>query len=236
MRSARKQAEGYARALDEWPPFLIVVDVGNVIELYADFSRQGKNYAQFPDRNSFRVGMADLRDEKVRERLRQVWLEPFALDPAKRAAEVTQDIAALLAEMTKTMERRAPSDDPVSRAEWAYKVSKFLMRCIFAMFAEDIGLLPKGAFLKLIEQHKGKASRFHIAANNFFGTMDSGGYSPAIQEDMAGPPISPTSKFLRGWSPSTRSARRKSVKASSGGCGRNIRRRAPSFAPRRTNR
>jgi hypothetical protein len=58
------------------------------------------------------------------------------------------------------------------------------MRCIFAMFAEDVGLLPKGAFLKLIEQHRGKANRFHLAANDFFTTMDKGGYSPVIQEDI----------------------------------------------------
>jgi len=162
MRSARKQAENYARALDEWPPFLIIVDVGHAIELYADFSRQGKNYAQFLDRNSFRIYMRDLRSPEVRGRLKLVWEDPFALDPAKRAAEVTQDIAALLAEMTKTMERRAPSDDAILKGEWAFKVSKFLMRCIFAMFAEDIDLLPQGAFLKLIEQHKGKANAFTL--------------------------------------------------------------------------
>jgi hypothetical protein len=184
MRSARKQAENYARALDEWPPFLIVVDVGHVIELYADFSRQGKNYAQFPDRNFFRIGIADLRSPDVRARLKAVWEDPFSLDPAKHAAEVTQDIAALLAKMTRTMERRARSDNPVLKGEWAFKVSKFLMRCVFAMFAEVVGLLPKGAFLKLIEQHKGKANRFHFAANDFFTTMDKGGYSPVIQEDI----------------------------------------------------
>ena len=184
MRSARKQAENYARALNEWPPFLIIADVGHAIELYADFSRQGKNYAQFPDRNSFRIYMEDLQSPEVRERLRLIWNDPLSLDPTKRAAEVTQDIAALLAEMTKTMERRSPSDDPTVKGEWAFKVSKFLMRCIFAMFAEDISLLPKGAFLKLIEQHKGKAKRFHIAASDFFATMDKGGYSPAIQEDI----------------------------------------------------
>lgn len=184
MRSARKQAENYAKALEEWPPFLIVVDVGHVVELYADFSCQGKNYAQFPDRNTFRISMKDLRSPDIRERLHLVWDDPFSLDPTKHAAEVTQDIAALLAKMTQTMERRAPSQEPQAKAEWAYKVSKFLMRCIFAMFAEDIGLLPKGAFLKLIESHKGKAKRFNIAANDFFGTMDEGGYSPAIQEDI----------------------------------------------------
>jgi len=41
---ARAQAEGYARALpapEGRPPFLMVVDVGNVIELYAEFTRSG---------------------------------------------------------------------------------------------------------------------------------------------------------------------------------------------------
>lgn len=45
MRNARDQAERYARALDAehgWPPFLIICDVGHCLELYADFSGQGK--------------------------------------------------------------------------------------------------------------------------------------------------------------------------------------------------
>src|SRR3546814_3121794 len=57
MRNARQQAENYARRLpaeEGWPPFLAIVDVGHVIELFADFSLQGKHYAQFPDRQSFR--------------------------------------------------------------------------------------------------------------------------------------------------------------------------------------
>jgi len=41
MLAARGQAERYAKALpasEGWPPFLIVVDVGHTMELYADFS------------------------------------------------------------------------------------------------------------------------------------------------------------------------------------------------------
>jgi hypothetical protein len=48
MLNARRQAEGYARALPVehgWPPFILVCDVGHVIETSADFSGQGKNYA-----------------------------------------------------------------------------------------------------------------------------------------------------------------------------------------------
>ncbi len=48
MRAAKRQAEGYARALDEWPPFLVVVDVGHCIELWSDFSRQGKTTRPSP--------------------------------------------------------------------------------------------------------------------------------------------------------------------------------------------
>ena len=58
LMRARAQAEGYARALpaDEGrPPFLVVVDVGNVIELYAEFSRSGATYTPYPDPRSHRI-------------------------------------------------------------------------------------------------------------------------------------------------------------------------------------
>ncbi|MEP2704494.1 MAG: type IIL restriction-modification enzyme MmeI [Roseibium sp.] len=47
MLKARNQADDYARAVskeDGWPPFLMVVDVGHVFEIYADFSRAGRGY------------------------------------------------------------------------------------------------------------------------------------------------------------------------------------------------
>ena len=87
MRAAKRQAEDYARALPKehgWPPFILVVDVGHVIEIYADFSGQGKNYAQFPDRDGYSIPLEGLRDRAIRERLRAIWSAPHTLDPAKR--------------------------------------------------------------------------------------------------------------------------------------------------------
>lgn len=75
---------------DGWPPSLFIVDVGHFIEVYADFLRQGQGYTQFPDGNRFRVHLEDLRDEKVRERLRAIWQDPMSLDPARTAARVTR--------------------------------------------------------------------------------------------------------------------------------------------------
>ena len=66
MVIARGQAEGYAKALpfsEGWPPFLIVVDVGHVIELDSEFTRAGKAYVMFPDPLSLRIKLFDLRDE-----------------------------------------------------------------------------------------------------------------------------------------------------------------------------
>jgi hypothetical protein len=60
---ARTQAEGYARALpaaEGRPPFLLVVDVGNLIEVYAEFTRTGATYTPFPDPRSHRIGLPEL--------------------------------------------------------------------------------------------------------------------------------------------------------------------------------
>lgn len=70
MIRARGQADRYARALpgsEGWPAFLIVVDVGHVIELYSEFTRQGKTYVPFPDPQSFRIKLADLADGGIRQ-------------------------------------------------------------------------------------------------------------------------------------------------------------------------
>lgn len=109
MQGARGQAERYAKALPVdhgWPPFLIIVDVGHCFELYADFSRTGKSYSQFPDALSFRIPLDGLRDGKIRERLRLIWTDPLALDPTKRAAEVTRVVSQRLALVARALEIR----------------------------------------------------------------------------------------------------------------------------------
>jgi hypothetical protein len=76
MMAARGQAEQYARALplsEGRPPFLIVVDVGHSIALYAEFSRTGGAYVPFSDSTRFRIPLRDLEKEEVRELLRTVW-------------------------------------------------------------------------------------------------------------------------------------------------------------------
>ncbi|WP_299616975.1 DNA methyltransferase [Pelagibius sp.] len=196
MRNARQQAETYAKRLpaeEGWPPFLIVVDVGHVIELYADFSLQGKHYAQFPDRQSFRIYLEDLRDEKVRERLLNIWTNPESLNPARRTAEVTREIAELLAKLSTSLENRliralpgdlSPQDASQHRHAIAEKVALFLMRCLFTMFAEDVGLLKRESFVSLLEEYRGSANKLHLALIDLWKRMNEGGFSPVLRDDV----------------------------------------------------
>lgn len=178
MLAARGQAELYAKALplsEGWPPFLVVVDVGHSIELFADFSRSGKTYVAFPDALTHRIRLEDLADEAVRERLRLVWVEPLELDPSRRSAKVTRKVAEQLADLARSLERSGHKPE---------FVAQFLMRCIFTMFAEDVELLPKDSFKTLLEGRRGKLSTLPDMLGSLWATMDKGGFSPILERKV----------------------------------------------------
>lgn len=177
MIEAHAQAERYARSLpndEDPPPFLLVVDVGHVIELYADFTQKGKAYLPFPEARTHRIRLTDLAREDVRAKLRAVWLEPHSLDPAKIAAAVTRDVAAHLAELAKSFEKDHP---PAA-------VAAFLSRCLFCMFAEDVELLPKDSFSALLESVKGDPAAAVPLLKQLFAEMNVGRFSVILRREI----------------------------------------------------
>ncbi len=177
MLRAHGQAQQYARNLpasEGRPPFLIVIDVGHSIELFAEFSQTGGVYTPFPDPQSHRIKLDQLADAEVRERLALVWSDPLALDPARRSAKVTREIAGKLAELAKSLE--AAGHDPEM-------VAQFLMRCLFTMFAEDIDLLPKDAFLNLLKTIE-SVEHFPPVMEQLWQTMNEGGFSTLLREKV----------------------------------------------------
>ena len=168
MIRAHGQAERYARALpadEPTPPFLIVVDVGHSFEIYADFTQAGKSYLPFPDPRTFRFRLEDLRDEQIRDRLRRIWLDPLSLDPAKVSAEVTREIAGYLAVLATSLEKSGHAPR---------LVAEFLTRCLFCMFAEDVGLLPKDGFRGLLESLRQSPEGFVPKLRTLFAEMQNG--------------------------------------------------------------
>src|SRR5436190_13188937 len=168
MIKARGQAERYVRSLpasEPNPPFLLVVDVGHTFEVFADFTQAGKAYLPFPDPRSFRIRLEQLADEKIRERLKLIWTDPSSLDPARHSADVTLAVSGHLAELAKSLE----TDGHKPRA-----VADFLTRCLFCMFAEDVGLLPDNAFTELLKPIPDDGTGFQELLEQLFRELDTG--------------------------------------------------------------
>lgn len=182
MRGAYGQALNYARslpAIEGRPPFLITADVGSVIEVYSDFSRSGGAYLPFPDPTTHRISITDLADPVIRERLRKIWLDPMSLDPSRIAAKVTRDIATDLARLAKSLEDSGHDTT---------LVSGFLTRCLFTLFAEDIGLIPKnegvGSFTALLKSLKTTPEQFERVVHEVWEAMDKGNFSFVLRQKL----------------------------------------------------
>ncbi|WP_035565273.1 class I SAM-dependent DNA methyltransferase [Hymenobacter sp. IS2118] len=181
MEAARQQALGYVRALpgsEPRPPFVVVVDVGYCIDLYSNFAGVGDNYVPFPDSQTYRLRLADLADEKVLARLTQLFTDPQQLDPSRRAAQVTRQLAGQLAALSAQLERAGHASDVVAQ---------FLMRCLFTMFAEDVALIPKDSFSGLLASYAATAELRALlpdALQSLWHTMDKGGFAPDLRAKL----------------------------------------------------
>ncbi|MFA5205662.1 MAG: type IIL restriction-modification enzyme MmeI, partial [Lentisphaeria bacterium] len=168
LERAYNQAANYIKDLPAAPgrpPFLIVCDVGHVIELYSEFSRTGGAYVRFPDPQHHRIFLDDLRQPEIRARLKAVWTAPLDLDPARHAAAVTRAVAARLAELARALEA---AGHPATVA------APFIQRCLFTLFAEDVGLLPKGGFQDILKDCLEHPEGFPAMAGQLWREMATG--------------------------------------------------------------
>lgn len=140
MSDAFGQALGYAKGFDHPPPFILVCDIGYCLDVYAAFDGSW-SYRPFPNAQANRLFLPDLG--RHAGHLRSIWTDPVSLDPSRQSIRVTREVAAHLAELARTLEADGHQGEVIA---------KFLMRCFFTMFAEDIGLLPNRLFTDAIEK------------------------------------------------------------------------------------
>jgi len=171
MQEALGQARGYARTLQAPPPFLVVCDIGHCFDLYAVFDGS-TDHRPFPDAVHNRIFLADLG--KHLDLFRALFTDPRSLDPARRSAAVTREVAARLAALAK--ELHAANHRPE-------QVARFLMRCLFTMFAEDVGLLPERLFTDHLEKKWiPHPETFPADVEHLWQTMNRGGWVFGIGE------------------------------------------------------
>lgn len=164
MQDAYGQALNYARTLAKPPPFLVIADIGYCFDLYAAFDDSGI-YRPYKDGQSSRIFVADL--PRHRDTLRAIWTDPHSLDPARQKARVTREIAGHIAELASALEDAGHKPEVVA---------KFLMRALFTMFAEDVGLLREDLFTHALEQRWCKEpALFPREVEALWATMNTGG-------------------------------------------------------------
>ncbi len=182
MQTARQQALGYARALpadapdrtEPKPLFLLVADVGYCLDIYSNFAGVGDAFVPFPDQSRYRLPLSALADDDTRAMLRAIWTNPAELDPSRRAARVTRELAGYLAGISAQLERDNHRPDVVAQ---------FLMRCLFTMFAEDAGLIPNQSFTGMLRRYDQPDMRGFLpdALTALWHTMDTGGFAPDLK-------------------------------------------------------
>lgn len=165
MRRAFVQARAYALALPgRKAPHLITCDIGYYFEVWSDYSGTG-SWGEYGARRTIRFDA--LNDPEVRTWLRTAFLDPHSQDPALHAAKVTREVARHLAGLARSLE--AAGHPP-------RRVARFLMGCLFTMFAEDVELLPAGIFTgALRQQWLPHPEKFAAQLTHLWQVMDKGG-------------------------------------------------------------
>lgn len=159
------QVNSYARDLPDRPPYVMVLDVGKTLLVW---DRWSGSYGGF--NAGRRIDLTRLADSAEDTRLlRDIWTDPYVRDPRTRAQAVTKEIAVRLARLAAALEDRGHEQE---------RVARFLMRCVFSCFAEDVQLLPDEVFRKTIEglAERGTPEQFSTAITSLWKTMDEGGW------------------------------------------------------------
>ena len=132
----------------------------------------------------------------MQAQLRRIWQDPASLNPAHISARVTRQVSDLLARLAKSIESNTVYEQNkplalVNKAQVAPEhVASFLTRCLFSMFAEDVGLLPKEAFIGLLKTHRADPPTLRLMLQSLWADMDRGGQRQLFVGD-AGTPETP---------------------------------------------
>ncbi len=156
LDKAFAQLQQYAIALDN-PPLLIVSDMDR-IRIHTNWT----NTVQ----QTHTIALEDLTDAATRDKLRHCFTDPERLKPAKTRQILTEEAAQRFATLAQRLRNRGHAPEAVAH---------FVNRLVFCMFAEDVDLLPKKMFQRMITAARPKPETFAAHAKTLFAAMKGGG-------------------------------------------------------------
>src|SRR5215510_4149552 len=157
LEKAYEQLLRYRDALHN-PPLLIVSDINNIVIR--------TNYTNLPTR-TITLTLDDLLKPQNLDLLKTVFFNPEQLKPKETIESVTRGAAAKFAQLAGNL--RKYGSDP-------QEIAHFLIRLLFCLFAEDIGLLPENLFPRLLDQTRRNSKDFSEVLRQLFRAMNTGGY------------------------------------------------------------
>lgn len=146
----------YSIALEN-PPLLIVSDMAR-FRVHTNWTNTVQQVHEFE--------LHDLLDAKTRDLLRNCFLDPEQLRPAKTRQALTEEAAQKFASLAQRLRTREHD---------AGTVAHFVNRLVFCMFAEDVDLLPNKMFQKMLELCQKDPTEFQPFARDLFAAMQAGG-------------------------------------------------------------
>lgn len=157
LDKAYEQLLRYRDALQN-PPLLIVSDINNIVIR--------TNYTNLPTR-TITLTLDDLLTADGLQTLKTVFFNPEQLKPKETIESVTQEAARQFSTLATVL--RKFGEEPQT-------VAHFLIRLLFCLFAEDIGLLPEKLFPRLLEQTRRNSTQFAEVLRQLFRAMNTGGF------------------------------------------------------------
>jgi hypothetical protein len=148
LKAAYKQLNDYREDLGN-PPLLIVCDLDR-FQIHTNFTSTQKRIYEFDlddlDRNQI-TAKCPLPPLEV---LRSLFDNTDALRPNRTDAHVTQEAAKVFSRLAERLEieKRSHTETPIHTKR---EIAHFLMRLLFCLFADSIGLLPGHVFRNLIQ-------------------------------------------------------------------------------------
>jgi type II restriction/modification system DNA methylase subunit YeeA len=161
LDAAYKQLLLYKDALGN-PPLLITSDT-QVIIIHTNFTNTLKH--------KYEIDFDRIEHGDGVDLLKRAFYEPQSFRPAETQEQVTQATADEFVEVANTLQKWGISEGIRISPE---KLAHFLIRLLFCLFAEDIGLLPNDVFSKLAHAHLNSA-QFGQSLQTLFANMRTGG-------------------------------------------------------------
>jgi len=173
LDEAYRQLQQYREALLN-PPVLVVCDFDRYI-IRTNFNGTVQEKYEFTN---------DEIDQPDNWRiLRALFEKPDDLKPKHTTAEVTEKLAAKIAEVAKSLQKRESVEiaDAKTRKELNFatrknlRIARFLNRIVFCLFAEDTDLLPRNLFTDILKTADADPAHFARTLESLFAIMAKGG-------------------------------------------------------------